>query len=71
VEGYNAHNKDEASNQKAMMFARKHDLPVQAGTDSHNVNLKFPSGIIIKQRAKTIFDIIAAVREKDVELIMP
>jgi hypothetical protein len=71
VEGYNAHNRDEASNESAMAFARKHNLPVQAGTDSHSVKLKFPSGIILKHRAKNIFDIIAAIRNREVELITP
>jgi predicted metal-dependent phosphoesterase TrpH len=71
VEAYNASNRDQRFNERAKDFAIKNNLPVQAGTDSHYEEQRFSSGIILKHRAKDIFDIINAIKSFDVELITP
>jgi hypothetical protein len=57
------------SNQKALEFARLHDLPVQAGSDAHSVRLRSASGIGLEKRAESVHDIIHAIKEKKVVLI--
>ena len=59
------------TNGKAMAFAKKHDLPVQAGSDAHYVGIRFASGISMNHRAKDIHDIIDAIKNKKVQLILP
>jgi len=68
VEVFNASDPPE-HNQKAEKFAKKHGLPMQAGTDSHSVNSNFVSGIALKRRAANIQDIIADIKGGLVELI--
>jgi len=68
VEVYNAMDKKEA-NDKALAFAIKNDLPMQAGTDSHGRGNVFYRGIGLKKRAKTIFDIINAIKAKEVKIL--
>ncbi|MCL2499046.1 MAG: histidinol phosphatase [Defluviitaleaceae bacterium] len=68
VEVFNASQPPE-SNKKAFDFARLHNLPMQAGSDAHSVRLNFASGIKMKERAKDIHDIIAAIKKRKVELI--
>lgn len=69
IESFNASQCPE-SNQKALDFARLHNLPIQAGTDAHNITPRFPSGIIMEERARTIHDIIAAIKNRKIELIV-
>jgi predicted metal-dependent phosphoesterase TrpH len=69
VESFNASQPD-AINRKAHDFARLHNLPVQAGSDAHNVHVNFASGIKLHDRAKSIHDIINAIKERNVELIL-
>jgi predicted metal-dependent phosphoesterase TrpH len=76
VEVFNASDEPENWNEKALAFAKEHDLPMQAGTDSHHMDLihmpqPFRSGITLKERAKDIHDIIEAIKNKEVELILP
>jgi hypothetical protein len=68
VEAFNAGQTDE-SNKKALDFARLHNLPMQAGSDAHGVNVHFASGIGLKKKASDIQDIINAIKERQVELI--
>lgn len=68
VEVYNASD-DSSSNNKALAYAKKHDLPFLAGGDSHSVEHQ-ASGIILDSPAKTIFDIINAIKDKKVDLIL-
>ena len=68
IEVYNAGMPDE-TNAKALAFARLHSLPMQAGSDSHNINAVFTSGIILEKRAESIHDIIAAIKTNRVTLI--
>lgn len=69
IEVYNAKMPYE-TNAKAYAFARKHNLPVQAGSDSHHIDSSFASGIILNNKAKSIFDIIDAIKTQSVELIV-
>ena len=71
VEVFNC-NMTDACNDKAFKFAKKHSLPMQAGTDSHEAGCyNGLSGIKLNQRAKSIFDIIAAIKSGEAELILP
>jgi hypothetical protein len=58
-------------NEQAFMFAEKHGLAKQSGTDSHSAKVPFPSGVILDRRAKDIHDIINALKKKKVKLIVP
>ncbi|MCL2398706.1 MAG: histidinol-phosphatase [Defluviitaleaceae bacterium] len=73
LEVYNAwdarNNKN--ANEKAFAFAQKHNLPIQAGSDSHGINIPIVSGIKLKKKADSILDIIEEVKAKKVELILP
>jgi len=67
VEVFNAMDKREA-NVKAYEFAQENDLPMQAGTDSHGRGFRFYKGIALKEKAKTIHDIIHAIKTKNARL---
>ncbi|MCL2016840.1 MAG: PHP domain-containing protein [Defluviitaleaceae bacterium] len=72
IEVYNASDEiysTNRANEKADMFAKKHNMPIQAGGDSHGVNDP-PSGIILAKKAKNIYDIINAIKNKEVSLII-
>jgi hypothetical protein len=56
------------SNEKAFAFAKRHDLPMQVGSDSHNVYAPHYCGIRLRNRAESIFDIIEAIRSKDITI---
>ena len=56
-------------NKKAMRFAEKHGLPMQAGGDSHGTD-DSPSGVKLKSRAKNIQDIIEAIKNRTAEIIL-
>ena len=68
VEVYNSMDSD-VSNKKAQAFAACHNLPIQAGSDSHHTRHARYSGIKLQERAKSIFDIIDAITDKKIELI--
>jgi hypothetical protein len=68
IEVFNASQTPEI-NKKAYDFACLHNLPKQAGSDAHSINIPFPSGIKLNNRAGNIHDIIKAIKEKKVELI--
>ena len=70
VEVFNASMPREV-NQKALAFAERHSLPMQAGSDSHNVELPFSSGIALDNKAGDIFDIIGAVKSGAAQMILP
>jgi len=73
IEVYNALDTRSANNanEKALAFAQKHNLLVQAGSDSHGINIPIASGIKIDKRANSIFDIIETIKTKKIELILP
>jgi len=58
-------------NRKAYNFAKKHNIPMQAGSDSHEADCCNPSGIILKKRAESIHDIINALKSNQVEMFLP
>ena len=68
VEAYNSMDK-EHSNLQALGFADENDLPIQAGTDSHGRGNTSYSGIILSKKAESIFDIINAIKTRNVTLI--
>ena len=71
VEIYNASRTHKGKeNAKAIVFAREHNLPVQAGTDAHKPNLKLYSGVMLDHRAKDIKDIIQSLKEKSAKPIL-
>jgi len=68
IEVINSSDKD-SSNNKALAFALKYDLAIQAGTDSHGRGERYFTGIALKKKAESIFDIIDALKKKEVELL--
>ena len=70
IEVYNSKRSDKATT-KASEYACLHNLPVQAGTDSHKSERPFYSGIKLDKKANSIFDIINAIKSKNVGLILP
>jgi len=68
VEVYNIQD-DYYSNEEALTFAKKHDLPIQGGTDSHRTYGHGYSGIKLSKRAESIHDIINEIKAKNVEII--
>jgi hypothetical protein len=59
--------------QKALEYAKLHNLPMQAGTDSHfnDKKEKIYSGIVLNEKAKDIQDIITAIKSGDAEMMIP
>ena len=70
IEVYNA-SMPNKTNAKALDFAKLHSLPMQAGSDSHSSNNHFSSGIKLSKRAKSIFEIIEAIKANEAALIFP
>lgn len=68
IEVFNASEYKE-HNRKAFEFAKKHGLPMQAGSDSHSTHVEYPSGIAMQKKAESIHDIIAAITSHQVELL--
>lgn len=68
LEVYNAADTD-ASNSRAVEYANKHNIPMQAGTDAHRTNGCSYSGIKLREKAKTIQDIINAIKSNNIELM--
>ena len=69
VEVLNCNMTDEC-NDMAFRFAKKHSLPMQAGSDSHEADSYYGlSGIKLQKRAKNIHDIIAEIKSGSAELI--
>jgi len=68
VEVYNAMD-SKAENEKALAYAKEHDLPMQAGTDSHSAGGYKYSGIKLNKKAESIGDIIEAIKTGNVTLI--
>jgi predicted metal-dependent phosphoesterase TrpH len=52
-------------NKKALNYANKYNLAKQSGSDAHDC-MRNPSGISMKKRAADIFDIIDAIKHKQV-----
>ena len=56
-------------NRKAYDYAKKFNLPMISGSDAHCVGMRKPAGIALKKRAENIFDIIEAIKSKQVEIL--
>jgi hypothetical protein len=71
LDGVEIHNSMDSgkNNAKARELAKQHDLPVQAGSDSHNIFHSRYSGIKLGSKADSIFDIINAIKTSAVGLI--
>ena len=71
IEVLNCNMTDEC-NERAYKFAKKHSLPMQAGTDSHEAGSYYClSGIKLEKRARSIHDVIEAIKTGSAELILP
>ncbi|MCL2079983.1 MAG: histidinol phosphatase [Oscillospiraceae bacterium] len=72
VDGVEIHNSadSDATNAKSRAFAQEHDLPIQAGGDTHSVRdvQARCAGVILNSRANSIFDIIDAIVKKEASL---
>ena len=69
LEVYNA-SMPKKLNNRALQFAKTHNLAQQAGTDSHIINTFPPKGISLKKRAESIHDIINALKSGQAELVV-
>jgi hypothetical protein len=58
-------------NDKAVVFAKKHKLPMQSGTDSHGSENFFYSGVKLGKKADSIFDIIDAIKAGSAKMMLP
>ncbi len=70
VEGINVGNHNDEFDKKAMEYARKHKLPIVAGTDAHGKET-YRSGIAFKRKAEDIGDYIDMIKAGRYELIKP
>jgi len=61
----------EENNAKAYAFAKKYNLAMQSGSDSHCKTGHFFSGIMLNKKAETIFDIIEAIKANESTPILP
>jgi len=68
IEVYNSYDSDFINN-KALAFALKYDIPMQAGTDSHGRGEHHFAGITMSKKAESIHDIIKAIKAKEVKLV--
>jgi len=68
IEVYNAMD-PMRTNAMALSFAKHNNLPMQAGTDCHSVHAPHLSGIKLRKKAESIYDIIDAIKNREVELI--
>jgi hypothetical protein len=68
IEVFNSGMSEEV-NKKAFVYAQKHNLPMMAGSDAHCDNMRKPAGISLKNRAENIFEIIDAIKKKQIELV--
>jgi hypothetical protein len=73
LDGYEVWNSTEsiANNNRARGLAKRFGLIPQAGSDSHGDYVSFQSGISMNRRAKTIHDIIDALKNGKATPIMP
>jgi len=68
IEVYNAMDKS-LSNAKALAYAKNHNIPMQAGTDSHSIRNTHYSGILLEKKADCIQDIIRAIMTRKATIV--
>lgn len=70
VEVLNVGNRNKVFDRRALLYARKHKLPVTAGTDAHGFEGS-RSGLAFGYQLKNIRDFIAGIQTGQCELIRP
>lgn len=70
VEVYNVGNRNDDFDRNALLFARKHNLPGTAGTDSHGIEDKH-TGIAFSHKPESLNELINYIKTGDYELIKP
>lgn len=70
VEGINVGNRNDEFDRQAMAYAKKHKLPIIAGSDAHGIE-NYRSGIAFKKKAENIKDLIDMIKAGKYELINP
>jgi histidinol phosphatase-like PHP family hydrolase len=70
VEAINVGNHNDELDKKAMAYAKKHKLPVTAGTDAHRLETNH-SGLAFNHRIDDIGDFITSIKTGKYELIKP
>ncbi|NLK29203.1 MAG: histidinol-phosphatase [Clostridiales bacterium] len=68
VEAINVGNGNEEFDNKAAIYAAKHNLPMTAGTDSHGYE-KMRSGLVFDHKLKDIKDYISSIQSGNYNLI--
>ena len=68
VEAYNVGNDSSDFDKKAAAYARKHNLPEFAGTDSHGFEQKY-NAMGFEKRLNNIEDFISSVKSREYQLI--
>ena len=72
VEIYNASHRDPVFNERAKIYAQWYDLPVTAGSDSHNTTDRFyPGGVLSEKKFTSAVDYVRAVVSGDITLLTP
>jgi hypothetical protein len=70
VEGINVGNRNDEFDRQAMEYAKKHKLPIIAGSDAHGIE-NYRSGIAFKRKAENIGDLIDMIKAGKHEVIIP
>jgi len=68
AEVYNGSDSEEA-NAMGYDYAQKYNLPMQAGSDSHGVGHPATGGVVLEERAESIFDIINAIKSGKAKVV--
>jgi histidinol phosphatase-like PHP family hydrolase len=68
VEVINVGNRNHNFDRQALLFAKKHNLPVTAGTDAHGIEDQH-SGVAFLQKLESIEDYITGIKSGNYELI--
>lgn len=72
VEVYNAGNKKEEFNERALWYAKQYDLPQTAGSDNHHLSSERLSGVLSETPLESINDYINAVKDRTLSgIIIP
>lgn len=70
VEAINVGNRNNDFDREALLYARKHKLPVTAGTDCHGIE-DAHSGLAFNHKLENIKDFITGIQSGEQELILP
>lgn len=68
VEGINVGNENAVFDLQAILYARKHKLPITSGTDAHGYE-KLRSGLTFDHKLKDIHDFINSIKQGNYDLI--